>query len=151
MTEARGSFGQRLQQMGSLSRAAVLAGILLAATVLLLPIAYTASGPIGLAACGFAFIVCALPALMSLAISELFTGPQRALYGLLVGMFLRMALPLTACFAAYAVNSPLAQAGLAFYVLPLYLLTLLIETVLVASAAPHSALPTPHSAFRRGG
>lgn len=146
MKEARGSFGQRLQQMGSLSRAAILAGILLAATVLLLPIAYSASGSTGLAACGFALIVCALPALMSLAISELFAGPQRALYGLLIGMFLRMALPLTACFAAYAMNSPLAQAGLAFYVLPLYLLTLLVETTLVGAVTPHSALPTPHSA-----
>jgi hypothetical protein len=72
--------------------------------------------------------ICWAPGLLALAISALFPGPEMALFNMLVGMFVRMFVPLGVCLMIYARRGVLVDAGLVFYVLIFYMISLAIET-----------------------
>jgi hypothetical protein len=96
-------------------------------------IAFRLSGEWGFWAATVAAGLCLASAEAALLILALLQGPNLALYGVLIGMLVRMGVPLIAGGVIYLVNQPLASAGLLYYVLIFYLATLVVETVLILS------------------
>jgi hypothetical protein len=121
------SLARRLQGLGLIARVCVLGGALLMMTAILLPVAWLSRGEPGVLACLFAGAICLVPAVVSLGLTEILHGAQGALTALLLGMLLRMGVPLAACFVAFAMGGPLVEGGLAYYLLALYPVMLVVE------------------------
>lgn len=97
------------------SRLAVLAAVLIAATIFVSPLAYWLSGFGGVVACAFAAVVIWFASAVATGLGHFARGPNQALTNLLISMLVRMALPLVACVAALASGSQLASSGFVFY------------------------------------
>ena len=135
-------FLSSIQRLSLRARAGLLAGSLLLAAVVVLPIAFSASGQAGLIAGLFAALVCLVPGLVTLALGEVFRGPNFALFNVLFGMLIRMGVPLAVCAAVYALGGPLVDGGMVFSLLAFYPVMLLVETLLlVAQSAATSIQP----------
>lgn len=81
--------------------------------------------------------VCLVSGLGALAVGRVFHSPQTMVHGVLLGMMIRMALPLAVCLVVYVQGGVLADHGMAFFLLGIYPLMLLVETVLsVRSLSP---------------
>jgi hypothetical protein len=80
----------------------------------------------GLAAGG----VCLLAAWMALYSSEPLRRPQQMLTLVIVGMMIRMGIPLIAALAIFYLGGPLADAGFLYYLIVFYPVTLTVETLL---------------------
>lgn len=128
-----GSFQHRLQEMGPWGRASVLVASLSLAGAIVAAVAGWVGGISGLLAALYALLLCALPALFSLALGEVFRGPDGALYSLLLGMLLRLGIPLVGFLTAYVWGGPLVEGGLVFCLLVLYPIMLTVETVLLTA------------------
>lgn len=99
----------------------------------LFPVAYHASAIDGVAALGVAAAACLMPTLLALLIGELLPGPEFAMHNLGIGMFLRMGVPMGVCVVVYATGGPLAEAGMAYYLLVFYPVLLTVEVGLMLS------------------
>lgn len=103
---------------------------------------YYHAGQTGIWAAALAGLVCWVGASAALAIAGLFTNPQQATVGLLLGMFFRMGLPLGAGFLFSMQGGPLVEAGLLGILVTYYLVALVAETLLslrfVSPSAPKS-------------
>jgi hypothetical protein len=120
-----------LQQKGLLVRAAYLGGVVIVAAIAILPAGWVLTGNrigwfAGLAAGG----VCLLAAWSVLGLSELLRKSQSLLALVLVGMMIRMGIPLAAALAVYFHGGPLADAGFLYYLVLFYFVTLVAETLL---------------------
>jgi hypothetical protein len=113
----------------------ILTGVALAA------VALTAGGTRALLAELAAGVVCLAAGLVALLATSL-VPRSAALYGMLIGMLLRMGLPLAAALVWRARGGPLVEAGAIYYLIPFYLVMLLVETLLQApqQMAPGAAV-----------
>lgn len=114
------------------------------------PVAYQISGPIGPRAAAAGAGVCLLGAWLALAIAALFPGPSGAMHRMLFSMLARTMIPLLLGVALH-LNAPnLAAAGMIFYLLIFYLATLVFDTaLLLAQVADANALAGSRSSDKR--
>ena len=91
---------------------------------------YSRSGSWGLAAAGVAGGACWLSGLMSLVLIGMCRGADAAFNGALLGILVRMGLPLLAAIAFAQQRGELAQAGVLGMILGYYLVALVVDTLL---------------------
>lgn len=89
---------------------------------------YGTHGALGLAAAGFAAGACWFGALVGFAAMIPFQGPQ-AVNGVLLGMVVRMTVPLAAALWLFMRGSTLAKAGAVEMLVVYYLLALALDTL----------------------
>ncbi len=105
--------------------------ISLAVTPLFAGVGYARDGWIGILAAFIAAGVCWGGAFASLVVAGIFrTGPQ-VVHGVLLGMFLRMAVPLAACMILARRGGALVEAGAPVMILLYYFVTLIADTWLL--------------------
>lgn len=75
-------------------------------------------------------VICYVGAATALVLTGVFRGPQTAVQGLLLGMLVRMGLPLGAGIVLQSAGGPLAEAGVMGMIAVYYLFTLAVESVL---------------------
>jgi hypothetical protein len=113
-----------------------LAGVILLTACVPAYFVWTWKGVNGLVALFLAALVCWSGAALALAVSGVLRGPSRALAVTLLGMALRVGLPLVAVIVVAMQNGPLAEGGFVVYVLFFYLVTLVVETWLSLKLMP---------------
>ena len=91
-------------------------------------VGYARSGLAGILAALLAGGVCCVGALAGLLMAGRLGLGAHAVTGILLGMMLRMGIPLGACLVLLALGGPLVEAGALVMILVYYLLTLLAET-----------------------
>jgi hypothetical protein len=122
---------RRLLQRCILIRAAFLAVLVLVAGAIILPLGWAMSySRTGILAGAVAGGVCLLAAWIALALSEPLHRRQQVLGVVLVGMLVRMGIPLAAALGVYFLGGPLADAGFLYYLVAFYPVTLTAETLL---------------------
>jgi hypothetical protein len=124
---------QRLEAIRDLGIAARLGLLTATVAVLLLAVggaAWAFQGPTGAIAAGLAAAVCLVGAGLALGASRWLAEPSQAVANVLVGMTLRMGMPLGIALAVHLHGGPLARGGLLYYLLVFYPVTLGIETAL---------------------
>ena len=147
MTRCTETILAELPQRSLAVRAAVLGMAVLLVAAGLAPVAGVRSGWAGLCAAGAAAAVCLIGAVAALAISHVLRGPAFVLPALLLGMMVRMGLPLALALIYQFWGGGLADAGFLVYLLVFYPVTLTVETILslppgnVASRAASSPRP----------
>ncbi len=105
--------------------------VVLVAAAVILPLGWAISGNrTWLFAAAAAGGVCLLAALAALAVSEPLRRPQHTLALVLLGMLIRMGIPLGAALTVYFHGGPLANAGFLYYLVVFYPVTLTVETFL---------------------
>ncbi len=124
------SWPTTLRRQGVGTRTAVLAAAVLAVWAVAATLAAVFSGPMALAAATVAAGLCLGGALGALVASHWLREPKYMLHMVLVGMALRMGLPLATGLALHFGGGPLAGAGMLYYLLVFYPVTLGIETFL---------------------
>jgi hypothetical protein len=120
----------RWRNRGLTSQAAVLAGAVLAVYAAVAPVAGALSGMVGVAAAAVAAGLCLAGAALALLVCRLYRDPKGALWRVLIGMFLRMGVPLLGGLAIQVQGGRLAKAGVLVYLVVFYPLTLFVETFL---------------------
>ncbi len=121
----------QLPQKNLLWRAAVLGVAEVMAAAVILPLGWVISRNwTGVFAGAVAGGVCLLAAWMALAVSEPLRKPPRMLTFVLVGMMIRMGVPLVAALTVFFMGCPLADAGFLYYLVGFYPVTLTVETFL---------------------
>jgi hypothetical protein len=111
-------------------RAAVLTAVVLVALVAVGVVASLWCGTVGGTAAALAAVICLTGAVLALTISGVLARPETALASLVLGMALRMGLPLVAALAVHLHGGPLAEAGFLYYLVVFYPITLAVETLL---------------------
>lgn len=91
-------------------------------------VGYARSGMAGILASLLAGGVCCVGAMSGLLMAGRFGVGAHAVPGILLGMMLRMGIPLGACLVLQTLGGPLVEAGALVMILVYYLLTLLAET-----------------------
>lgn len=119
-----------LRNRGLSLRLALMAAAVAAAFGLTVPVALHIGGVMAVTAAALAAGLCLLGAGSALFIGDRLRGPHIALAALLLGMILRMGLPLTAGLIIHLHGGPLAQAGLLWYLVVFYPITLTVGTIL---------------------
>jgi hypothetical protein len=94
-------------------------------------------GPSAWQSAALAAFICWLGAASALAVAGLFREPREAMYGLLIGIGLRMGLPLAAVMALARLAPGLRESGFFVLILAFYLVTLATETLLTLKVVPH--------------
>jgi hypothetical protein len=118
----------RLQPLG---QCGMLAALILVALVLVLPFAIWLGGPPVVGAAAAAAAVVWIASALGLGVCELVRKPGEVLAGVLLGMAIRMTLPLAACVLVHLGGGPLADAGFVFFVLGFYMIALAADTLLL--------------------
>jgi hypothetical protein len=113
-----------------------LVGILVAAFPAYAWAGWLHSGGMGVWAAAVALLVCSASALLALILAGILQGSQHAVNAMLMGMALRMGVPLAAGLLLHSQGGPLAKAGVFGMILAYYLLTLVVETVLSLRLVP---------------
>ena len=120
---------------------ATLVFMVLGICLLLTPVAWGFSGFDGAFAVGTAAAVCLVA-----AVAGLFAGillPTENISGrVLLGMLLRMGIPLAFCIVAYHAPGRLAAAGLVYYVLIIYMTVLVADTCMASFRASRTSTST---------
>jgi hypothetical protein len=127
-----------LRSRGLAVQSGVLAAAVLVVFAAVAPAAVCASGTAGLAASATAAGLCLVGAASALATCRALRGPDYMVYGVLLGMLLRMGIPLVSAVALQIAVRPLADAYVLVYLLVFYPVTLSVETFL--------SLPSPNVA-----
>jgi len=116
----------RTTSYGAMQVAALFIGALLLA-----PIGCLVAGSLGAIAAVLAAAICAMGAVgghaVALLVADSVEGPQRAMVRPVVGMLLRMGVPLAFAIVVYLQGGPLAEAGLVYYLLAFYMIALAVE------------------------
>lgn len=123
--------GNQFLRHRSLSfRLAFLGATMLVAMGIVLPLGWVVAGTrAGLLAGATAGGVCLLAAWIALAVSELLRGPKHVVSLVLVGMLIRMGIPLAVALILCFSGGPLADAGFLYYLIVFYPVTLTVETL----------------------
>ncbi len=119
-----------LRRLGPIGRYGLLALSLAVALCIALPAAY---GLQGMPACRAAMVaagVVLLSSTLAMVISDFMRRSGQALASVLLGMAMRMFLPLGACVLAQLNPGALSEAGFVYFVLVFYLVALPTDTVL---------------------
>jgi len=120
-----------MQQKTLLLRAVFLGGMVLIAAGVVLPLGWTITHNLmGLTAGAAAGGVCLLAAWIALFLVEPHRKPEDMLALVLMGIVIRMGIPLIAALAVFFQRGPLADAGFLYYLIVFYLVTLSTETFL---------------------
>ena len=107
-----------------------LAAIAAVVAAIACPIAMHQFGWTGVKAATTAAGLCLLGSSLALAISRRYREPDQVLIGFLLGMLVRMGLPLCGGILIQIRCGPLAKAGFLVYLVLFYLVTLAGETIL---------------------
>ena len=124
------SWWGRLRTASVAVRCGVLIGVTLAVLAAVAPVAMCLSGLAGLGTAAAAAGVCLLGAVLALAAGHRLRVAKQALAEVLVGMFLRMAVPLSALLICQLCEGVLAEHGFVYYLVVFYPVTLSIEVAL---------------------
>ena len=112
---------------------------LLVALLVALPIAWATKGASGLAAAVVANLACLLGGVIALWVCGRFAEPAAVVASVLVGILIRMGLPLAVFIATYFRGGMVVDGGLVFYLLFFYLVMLFVETkLIVAQVTPQN-------------
>lgn len=136
-------------QLSPWQRQFVLLAAAVATWALVALVAWRLVGLWGVAAAGAAATCCWIGAAGALGAHHWLGRRGSGLWSLLVGMGLRMGVPLAVGLILHWQSQPLAEAGLLYYFLAFYPVTLAVETVLSLSGPTGSAQPTQRP--REGG
>jgi len=112
------------------ARSALLTLVVLGLYVLVAGIAWSLSGATGVAAAALAAACCWLGAAAALIVGGIAQQQGHILLALLLGIFLRVGIPLAVAAVFHFRGGSLAEAGLLYYFLVFYPLTLTVETTL---------------------
>lgn len=134
----RVSIVQAVARWGVVSRIAALFAAVAAAYLAVAPIAWAIGNTTGLIASAVAAGLCLAGATLALLVTYFFRGSNLALQNLLLGMLLRMGVPLMLGLVLHTQVDQLAAGGMLYYLVGFYLVTLTVETVLTLP----SLLPT---------
>jgi len=118
-------------------RVAVLMLAVAGSSLLAVPVAWCSRGRAGLAAAAVAGLVCLAGSGLALVATEPFRTTGRALHGMLVGMTLRMGVPLAGVLTVYACAADVAGAGFAWYLVLFFEVGLLVEVFLSLPPKAH--------------
>lgn len=120
----------RLARLGPFGRFVLLALTLTVALAVVLPVSFSW---VGMGACR-AGIVAAMvvwfSSALALGIGDWLRGRGQVMASLLLGMAVRMLLPLAACVLVQLNGGALADAGFVYFVLTFYLIALPLDTLL---------------------
>lgn len=94
-------------------------------------VGYAHSGWAGILAAFLAAAVCWAGAVLSLALAGIFRATSLAVHGVLLGIPVRMGLPLAACMVLARRGSPLIDAGILVMILLNYFVMLVADTWLL--------------------
>ena len=120
----------RLRSCGLAAQLTILVAAALVVYAVVAPLAGYVGGPMALVAAATAAALCLLGAASALVACRAFRDPKQALSGLLVGMALRMGIPLFSALAVQVFVAALAEAYVLIYFLVFYPVTLFVETIL---------------------
>jgi len=123
---------------GLAAQAMWLFGSVAALYVLLAPLAYALHGTEALVAAAVAAGICVFGSFGALVAMQVLKGPAMLIGGVVLGMFLRMAVPLVFCWIVYLQPSLLTRAGMVFYVLAFYMVTLTVDATITALRVENS-------------
>ena len=123
----------RLGQLRFLSRCAIYLATMLLTWLSVAILAQAFAGADGVWAASVAAGICLASGILAIGLTALLRGPSLALYAMLVGMLVRMALPLLVGGALQLQGGALAEAGLLLYLTAFYLVTLTMDTVLMVA------------------
>lgn len=84
--------------------------------------------------------VCLLGGLATLSVCHVYTGPQRVLFTVAAGMFLRTSIPLVLALAVRHAAPDVFESGLMYFVLLDYLLCLAAETWLAVAKMENTTI-----------
>ncbi len=135
-----------LRDRGPLACQAALCAVVVIACAVTVAVARLVSGEWGPVAACVAALTCWCGAASALGATMRLDRGDKRLVGMLVGMALRMGIPLTMVLILHLVGGPLVQAGLLYYFLLFYPLTLAVETALSLPVAksPHASAGEGH-------
>ena len=128
-----------LGRYGLVARVAVLFVVMLGAFLLAIPVAFYTAGKMGVVSCAVAAVVCYIAGKAALLAGHAFRPPHLALYGMLIGMSLRMFLPLASVLLVI-VYPPFLDAGMIYYLIVFYMIMLFVDVVL---QLPSTVASTP--------
>jgi hypothetical protein len=118
----------RLSELRPMRRIGMLALAITAALVIVLPVAFSFFGAMGITTALIAALIVWSSSAIASGVGELFCQGGQIIPGVLVAMFVRMAFPLVACATVYFSGSRLADSGFVYFVLAFYLTVLPLET-----------------------
>lgn len=116
------------RSLSPVARAGVLAGVLSLAFAVAVPIALNAAGWDGVAAAGCAALLCLAAGVAVIVLTLFASSPEHVAYLVVLGMLLRMGIPLVSCLAIYYRGGWLVDGGMVYYLLVFYPLTVAAET-----------------------
>ncbi len=121
---------QAVARWGVVARTAALFAAVAVAYLIVAPVAWAIGGATGLLGSAVAAGLCLAGATLALLVSFILRGPNFALQNLLLGMLLRMGVPLALGLALHTQVDQLAAGGMLYYLVGFYFVTLTVETVL---------------------
>jgi len=124
----------RLAGLRLLGQVFVLAAMVALGWLLLCPLSYGLSGVDGLVASAVAALVCLAGGELGLLVAAAFRGPMAAMNGAVLGMLVRMVVPLFGGVAIHLMVPRLADAGFVFYLVAFYMVDLAAEIMLLLAA-----------------
>ena len=130
MTESLESWIKRVGSWTLLSRIGLLVGVYAAYLLVVAPVSWWLDGNLGLAAAGFATLICLLSGALALVATAFAATPDRAAAHAVLGMAIRMSLPLIACLVITQRESDLTSAGFAWYLVGAFCIGLFFETAM---------------------
>ena len=130
MTETMETWIKRVGSWTLLSRVSLLLGVFAAYLLLVAPVAWWLDGFRGVVAAGFATLICFVSGLLALVVTSLVATPDRAATHAVLGMFIRMSLPLLACLIITQRESDLTAVGFAWYLVGAFCVGLFVETAM---------------------
>lgn len=117
-------------QPGWLCCCAAQLGAMAVAWVVVAAIAQAVGGPAGFGAASLAAGICLASGIAAFGLSGLVRGPSLALAAVVLGMLVRMGVPLGLGGILHWQSAALAEAGLLWYVAAFYVVTLVVDTSL---------------------
>ncbi len=151
MSETDGTWIQRWAQGGLAARAALLVGLFAAYLLCAAPVAWILSGPPGCFAAALSAAVCLISGWLAIFATSVIAPPDKPAAHVLVGMMIRMSLPLCACLIVTERSPGLTQAGFPGFLIAAFLLGLAVETWISVSQIPTNPVMTsPRAAGRVG-
>jgi hypothetical protein len=138
-----GTWLGHLRNRGLPCRLAALAGTLVVALSITVPVAMHLGGFPALAAAALAAGLCGAGAATALVVGDRLRGPSGVLTALGIGIVARTGVPLAVVVALHLRGGLLAQAGLLWYFVVFYPITLIAATLLSLPATRQPA-PLPH-------
>lgn len=130
MTGTLESWTRRVGNWKFPTRAALLSGLFAAYFLSLAPIAWLLDGAAGLTALGLATFVCFISGILALVATTWVVPPERPAAHAVLGMAVRMSLPLIVCLLVTQREPGLTDAGFAWYLVGAFCVGLFVETAI---------------------